>query len=370
MRSTSDGSTNTTTYSAEVRALTVIPGQEGSAAVRDVADPEPRDGEALVDVIRVGIDGTDSDIARGEYGTAPAGSEVLVIGHEALGRVARQAGSLAEGTLVVGSVRRPDGCPNCARGESDMCLWGTYKERGIVGLHGYCAERYAERPEFLFVIAPELAAPAVLLEPLTISEKGWRHVAAAQRRMTVWAPRRAVVLGAGTVGLLAALVFRLRGLDVTVVDHRDKPERRALVTKIGAAYASTSATSLAEIAGDGADVAFEATGSAEVAFAAMNVLARNGALILASVTGGHRSLSIAAEDINQRLVLGNALVVGTVNANRIDFEQGIEDMARAEANWPGFLSSLITRRVPLVRAAETLVHDPTQIKQVVEIGAA
>src|SRR5919204_346580 len=199
MRSTSDGSTDTTTYSAEVRALTVIPGRSGSGAVRDVADPEVRDGEALVDVIRVGIDGTDGDIARGEYGTAPQGSDLLVIGHEALGRVTRGAGAFRPGTLVVASVRRPDGCPNCARGESDMCLWGTYKERGIVGLNGYCAERYAERPEFLFAIAPELAGPAVLLEPLTISEKGWRHVSAAQRRMTVWEPRRAVVLGAGTV---------------------------------------------------------------------------------------------------------------------------------------------------------------------------
>jgi glucose 1-dehydrogenase len=338
--------------------------------VRDVADPDPRAGEALVDVIRVGIDGTDSDIARGEYGTAPAGSQVLVIGHEALGRVVRGVDSVAEGTLVVASVRRPDGCPNCTRGESDMCLWGTYKERGIVGLHGYCAERYAERPEFLFAIAPELAGPAVLLEPLTISEKGWRHIVAAQRRMTIWEPRRALVLGAGTVGLLAALVFRLRGLEVTVVDRREKPDRRALVAKIGAAYVPTSTTPLSEVTGAGVDVAFEATGSAEVAFASMNVLGRNGALVLASVTGGHRALPVPVEDINQRLVLGNALIVGTVNANRLDFEQGIRDIAAAEAKWPGFLGSLITRRVPLDRAAETLVHDPTQIKQVVEVGAA
>src|SRR5439155_1750913 len=141
------------------RALTVIPSKEGGGAVRGAAEPEAGGGEVFVDVIRVGIDGTDSDIARGQYGTAPQGSEPLVIGHEALGRVERGAGSLVPGTLVVASVRRPDGCPNCTRGEADMCLWGTYKERGIVGLHGYCAERYAERPEYLFVIKPELAGP-------------------------------------------------------------------------------------------------------------------------------------------------------------------------------------------------------------------
>src|SRR5207244_11907435 len=101
--------------------------------------------------------------------------------------------------------------------------------------------------------------------------------------------------------------------------RRDKPERRDLVTPIGGTYAATSTTPLSEIAGNGVDLAFEATGSAEVAFAAMNILGRNGALILASVTGGHRSLTVPADDVNQRLVLGNVLVVGTVNANRRDF---------------------------------------------------
>src|SRR5438445_10995219 len=128
-RSTSDGSIGTTTYSAEVRALTVIPSKEGSGAVRDVADPEAGDGEVLVDVIRVGIDGTDIEIARGEYGTAPQGSELLVIGHEALGRVERGAGSLVPGTLVVARVRRPDRCAQWIRGAGDRCRRGEWKVR-------------------------------------------------------------------------------------------------------------------------------------------------------------------------------------------------------------------------------------------------
>ena len=63
----------------------------------------------------------------------------------------------------------------------------------------------------------------------------------------------------------------------------------------------------------------------------------------------------------------DALVLGTVNANAVDFRQGLVDLAAAERRWPGFLVSLITRRVPLERAAEALRHDPAQIKQVVEI---
>jgi len=358
-----------------MRALTVIPKKPGSAEVREVPDPVPADDEVVIDVIRVGLCGTDAEIDRGEYGIAPSGSGFLILGHESVGRVTRRARAagkgmgLVESTLVVASVRRPDGCPNCSRGEADMCLWGDYTERGIRGLHGFCAERYAERPEYLFPLPDEIAAVAVLLEPLSISEKGWRQVSAAQRRMTIWEPRRAIVTGAGPVGILAAVLLRLRGLDVTVVERTAKPDRRALLARIGVGYAATSVTPLDEVAGPKghADVILEATGSSEVAFAAMDLIGPNGALILTSVTGGTRSLEVPADAINKRLVLANALVLGTVNANAVDFRQGLVDLAAAERRWPGFLLSLITRRVPLEKATEALRHDPAQIKQVVEI---
>jgi threonine dehydrogenase-like Zn-dependent dehydrogenase len=358
-----------------MRALTVVPMKSGTAEVREVSDPEPEDDEVVVDVIRVGLCGTDAEIDRGEYGVAPSGSDFLILGHESIGRVSRRARSagtgteLVENTPVVASVRRPDGCPNCSHGEADMCLWGGYTERGIRGRHGFCADRYAERPEYLFPVPEGIVDVAALLEPLTISEKGWRHATAAQRRMTVWEPRRAIVTGAGPVGILAAVLLRLRGLEVTVVERSEKSDRRALLAKIGASYAATSVTPLDEVAGPKrhTDVIFEATGSSQVAFAAMHLIGPNGVLILTSVTGGRRSLEVPADDINKRLVLSNALVLGTVNANAADFRQGLVDLAAAEGRWPGFLLSLITRRVPLERAPEALRHDPAQIKQVVEV---
>src|SRR5438445_2893552 len=294
MRSTSAGVIGIATYSARMRALTVIPREPGTSQVREVPDPVPADDEVLVDVIRVGLVGTDADIDHGEYGVAPPGSDFLILGHESFGRVSRPArrtkengAGLVESTPVVASVRRPDGCPNCSRGEADMCLWGDYTERGIRGIHGFCAERYAERPEYLFPVPDEIADVAVLLEPLSISEKGWRHVIAAQRRMTFWDPTRAIVTGDGPVGILAAVLLRLRGLEVPVIEHTEKPDRRTLLAKIGASYAATSVTPLDEVAGPKgpADVILEATGSSEVAFAAMDLIGPNGALILTSVTG-------------------------------------------------------------------------------------
>jgi threonine dehydrogenase-like Zn-dependent dehydrogenase len=353
-----------------VRALTVVPGRAGSGAVRDVPEPAVLGGDVLIDVVRVGVCATDADIARGEFGRAPEGSDVLVLGHESFGRVARDAGSLKAGTPVVASVRRPDGCPNCMSGEQDMCLWGGFRERGIKGIHGFCAERFAERPEYLFVVPEAIADVAVLLEPLTISEKGWRHLLVMQRRMTVWEPRTAVVAGAGPVGILAALKLRLQGLDVTVVERQEKPMKEALLARIGAGYAATNVTPLAAVAErlKRIDIVIEATGSSAVAFESMRLVGANGAVLLTSVTGGKGRLDVPADVINQNLVLGNVLVLGIVNARSDDFRNGIADLSEAERRWPGFLAALITRRVPLAEAAGALSHDPSQIKTVVEVA--
>jgi threonine dehydrogenase-like Zn-dependent dehydrogenase len=354
-----------------VRALTVVPGRAGSGAVRDVVEPQIAEGEVLVDVVRVGLCGTDAEIERGEYGTAPDGADVLVLGHESFGRVARDAGELTAGTPVVASVRRPDGCPNCRAGEQDMCLWGGFRERGIKSLHGFCAERFAERSEFLFVVPEAIVDVAVLLEPLTITEKGWRHLSVAQRRMTVWEPRTAIVAGGGPVGILAATKLRLLGLDVTVVERQHKSEKEALLARIGAAYAATSTTPLAKIAEryKRIDLVIEATGNSAVAFECLRLVGANGAALLTSVTGAMRSLEVPTDLINQRLVLNNVLVLGTVNAKADDFRQGITDLVDAERRWPHFLGALITRRVPLEDAARALPHDPSQIKTVVEVHA-
>ncbi len=354
-----------------MRALTVVPGRAGSGAVRDVPDAIAADGEVPVDVVRVGLCGTDAEIERGEYGRAPDGADVLVLGHESFGRVARDSGPLRAGTPVVASVRRPDGCPNCAKGEQDMCLWGGFRERGINGLHGFCAERFADRGEYLYPVPETIAEVAVLLEPLTIAEKGWRHLVIAQRRMTFWEPATAIVAGGGPVGILAALKLRLAGLEVTVVERQHKREKETLLARIEASYAATSETPLSAVAqrGKRIDVVVEATGNSGVAFECLRLVGANGAVVLTSVTGAMRSLALPADAINRKLVLDNVLVLGTVNAKADDFRQGIADLSAAERRWPGFLAALITRRVPLEEAARALPHDPSQIKTVVEIGA-
>lgn len=79
-----------------------------------------------------------------------------------------------------------------------------------------------------------------------------------------------------------------------------------------------------------------------VVFDSMQALGKNGVLVLASVTGGDKMIQIPADRINLEFVLGNKVMVGTVNANREYFEMGVGDMAQAEAESPGWLSKLLT----------------------------
>jgi hypothetical protein len=54
---------------------------------------------------------------------------------------------------------------------------------------------------------------------------------------------------------------------------------------------------------------------------------------------------VPADRINLEFVLGNKVMVGTVNANREYFEMGVKDLAQAEAEYPGWLSRLLTHPV-------------------------
>lgn len=155
-------------------------------------------------------------------------------------------------------------------------------------------------------------------------------------------------MGAGTIGLLATLVLRLQGIQVTTFARNSKPNLNAdLIEELGARYVITSELPIL----DGAkaygpfDLIFEATGVSSVAFESMRALAKNGVLVLASVTGGDRQIEVPADKINLEFVLGNKVMVGTVNANREYFEAGVRDMAQAEAEYSGWMSKLLTTPV-------------------------
>src|SRR5947209_18279022 len=254
-----------------MKAIAVHPGKPNSIHLREIPEPSVStvpDGRGVkVKVLRVGVDGTDKEINAAEYGAAPPGDDFLIIGHENFGRVVEVAENVPDtiraGTYVVASVRRPGSSLYGQIGLQDFTTDDVYYERGINLLHGYLTEYYVEDSDFVFPLPKSLAEVGVLLEPTTVAEKGVNHAYEIQRRLKIWEPRSACILGSGTVGLLTALVARLRGLELTVYSLPRKPNRNAeLIEQLGGRYISSQDATLAEASADRGpfDLIFDATG--------------------------------------------------------------------------------------------------------------
>jgi threonine dehydrogenase-like Zn-dependent dehydrogenase len=250
----------------------------------------------------------------------------------------------------------------------------VYFERGINLRHGYLTEYYADDPEYIVKVPDGIKHVGVLVEPMSVPEKGVFQALEIQRRLRVWRPRRAAVLGAGTIGLLATLILRLRGLEVTTFGKTRKPYLNAdLIEALGARYLSTDEMPLRDAASQigPLDLIFEATGFSPLVFEAMEALGKNGVLVLASVTGGSRRVEVPADKINLGFVLGNKVMVGTVNGNREYFEAAVRDLAVAEAQFPGWARQLLTHPVRGLdnyrQAIETLTSARGAIKVYVEV---
>ncbi len=365
-----------------MKAVAVFPGKANSIHLAELAKPSisdiPGGRGVLVKVLRVGVDGTDKEINAAEYGQAPEGFDFLVTGHESFGKVVEVGPNVthvAPGDYVVATVRRPGSSIYDLIGTNDMTTDSVYFERGINLRHGYLTEYYVDDLEFIVKVPSGLKDIGVLLEPTSVAEKGIEQAYEIQRRLKVWRPQRAAVLGAGTLGLLAAMALRLRGLDVTVMARNEGDTLNSqLPAAIGARYVSTRQLSITDAAAKYGpfDLMFEATGASTVAFESMGALGRDGVLVLTGISGGGRTIEIPGDKIMLDFVLGNKIVVGSVNANRTYFERGVYDMALAEAQYPGWFRRLLTNKVDgLENFAEMirlLTEEKSAIKVYVEVS--
>ncbi len=322
-------------------------------AVRDLPEPPAASSDCVrLRVREVGVCGTDRDLAQFAFGSPPAGERFLTLGHEALAQVI-EAGPgvrvLAPGDWVVPMVRRPcrPPCPLCASGRRDLCITERYVERGIFGLHGYYAEYALDAESDLTRIPPELVETAILLEPLSVVEKAVETAL----RIHAWEPRRALVLGAGPIGILAALALQLRGLEVAV--HSLEPPghpRVRLLESVGVRY-------LARLEGAQADVVIEATGSPAAAFAGFRALAPLG------VYGLLGSPDASGEVPFRDLLRNNQVMFGSVNASPQAFERGVEDLARM----PGEVLRAMIRRAGFADLAATLATQGAENAKTVHV---
>lgn len=336
-----------------MKALAVHPGKPNSIHLREIDRPSlneiPNGRGVLVKVLQVGVDATDREINEALYGAAPLGDDFLVVGHEVFGQVLEVGDAVTHvkpGDFVACTVRRPGTSIYDLIGRNDITSDETYYERGINLRHGFMTEVFVDDAEYIVKFPPSLRHIGVLSEPASVCAKAIEQAFLAQHRLQVWDPKRAWVFGAGQIGLLATMMLKLRGLEVCTIARspREGNLKAEIAEEFGARYISSQATNLAELREKyGApDLILEATGYSPLVFEGMQYLGHNGALVITSVTGGKRFAEIPADQINLEWVLGNKLLVGSVNGNNKHFEAGIEDLALGEAMYPGVISRILT----------------------------
>jgi len=372
-----------------MKAVAVFPGTK-EIKVIDLEIPRITEPDQVkVYMLDVGVCGTDKEISSFQYGTPPEDSDYLVIGHESLGEVFEVGSAVSRvkrGDLVVMTVRRscpsPE-CEPCRAGFPDFCRTGDYKERGIKEAHGFMTEFVLEQEANMHVVPPELRDIAVLVEPLTIAEKAKEQALQIQRRLR-WLnpdiPRavqgrklHAVVLGAGPVGLLGALVLVAAGLKTYVYALPPAPNpASAIVEAIGATYISAGKIT-AEARNtlfNNIDLVYEATGVSSLAFEVLKYLGPYSVCIFTGVPGRNVPIEVDTDLLMRNIVLKNQVILGSVNADPAAFDAAIRDLGVFHQRWPDAVRSIITSRTAVGNAQDVLLGKAGGIKNVISFEPA
>jgi glucose 1-dehydrogenase len=367
-----------------MKAVAVIPKNREIRLIEQEAPQVSSPTEVQLRILEVGICGTDKEISAFEYGTPPPSFDYLIIGHESLGEVVGIGSAVSRvklGDLVVPMVRRP--CPHgyciaCRAGRQDFCYTGDFRERGIKQAQGFMTELVVDNEEYMNVVPRELRDVAVLVEPLTIAEKALSQVWQVQQRLPWACPvepgkepgycHRAVVLGAGPVGLLGAMTLVVAGFQ-TYVYSRDPASspKASIAESVGATYISSETDSierLPERVGN-IDLVYEASGASRVSFELMEVLGTNGVFVFTGVPGRKAPVAVDTDLIMRNMVLKNQVVFGTVNAGRDAYESAIRDLGIFMGRWPQAVRSLITGRFPIEEHRDLLLGKRGGIKNVI-----
>jgi threonine dehydrogenase-like Zn-dependent dehydrogenase len=365
-----------------MKALAVRAGVKHSAHIADLPEPKldeiPGGRGVLVRTLKVGVDATDKEIDEALYGRAPKGYDFLVLGHEVFGQVEAvgpNVQNVKPGDYCTCTVRRPGDTIYDQIGRNDVTSDEVYYERGINLRHGFMTAKWVDDCEFVVKVPVGLKSLGVLSEPASVCAKAIEQAYLAQQRLQVWEPKVAYVTGAGQIGLLSTMMLRLRGLQVYTLARTPNPGLKEEICRgYGATYVSTKETPVDELVKKTGkpDLIIEATGSSQVAFECMRYLNLNGALVWTSVTGGGKSMqSFPSDQVNLEWVLGNKLLVGSVNGNRHHFAKGIADLALGETMFPGVTEKILTTPVKGFEDPKkilSLLGDSNHLKVYVELA--
>lgn len=367
-----------------VKSVAALMAERVVCLVEEEDQPDARqlaNGHALLRTLAVGLCGTDREIAAFTYGSAPAGTDRLVLGHEALAEVVQTGEGMVRlrpGDLVVPTVRRPCTrieCPACRVGHQDFCATGEFTERGICGAGGFMTEHLVEEEErYLVPVPPAVGELGVLVEPLSVVAKAFAQLDAALTRLP-WEDdgARGLVLGAGPIGVLTAMGLVANGARTVVYSREPTDGDRALfVRSIGADYVSSESTDVPGLVRRHGrfDVIIEAVGVPEFAFKTLPALAANGAFILTGIPAPRPAIDFDACGLMRDFVLQNQLMFGTVNAGRKSYEAAVRMLEQFLILFPDAARRVIARRISLDEAPALLRAAGDGAKTVIHIAEA
>lgn len=281
------------------RAPAILVERPGDYRLVELPVPEPGPGDVLIHVVAAEVCGEDLALLAGHRPSIVARYPVIP-GHASSGRIAatgRAVRDLRIGQPVVAEALRWCGrCCRCREGTTNLCLTG-YRESGFTEPGAF--SRYLTVPATLVHPLPGhvAIAPAALLEPAA-------RVASALRFIDCRAGQRVLVVGAGTLGLLALQLLAARGIDeLLVVD--DRADRRQTARCLGATGTlTTNEFTDPDLA---ADVVLDVTDGPRSATSALRAARPGGTVVLVGTV--HQSApfepdEIVARDLHVHFVLG------------------------------------------------------------------
>lgn len=361
-----------------MKAICVFPKQK-KVQLMEVESPNIQTStQVKLKILEVGICGTDKEICAFQYGIPPNGSDYLILGHESLGEVVEVGSQVTQfkpGDLVVTMVRRPCSdpeCQACRAGRQDFCFTGQFQERGIKQQHGFMTEWIVDEEKYMNKVPASLRPIAVLTEPLTIAEKAIEEIQRIQQRFpwttSMKRPLRAVVLGAGPVGLLGAMVLIHSGFETYVYSREAVEGHRAkLIQSIGGKFISALNAALPDLVKQvgGIDLVYEATGASKISFELIPFLGVNSTFVFTGVPGRKGPILVDTDLLMRDLVLKNQLIFGTVNAGKESYQSAIAHLEIFYKKWPEALPALITGKFSPEQYENLLLKNPSGIKNLI-----
>lgn len=362
-----------------MKAISITPGK-GEPHFIDIPEPQiSNDYDIKLETLQVGICGTDRAEISGGKVLAEPGRKELVIGHEMLGRVVETGAKVTlakPGELGLFTVRRGCGkCYPCQHERNDMCETGDYSEHGIKGIDGFQAEFIVDEEKYFIKIPESISSIGVLVEPMSIVEKAIDQALDIQKvrlpdtQIPEW-PKGVNVLiaGLGPVGLLAAIILKIKGVNLYGLDIVENNSPRAMVIKqLEGTYINGKKIRTKDIDDEYGkfELVFEATGITKLEFQLVETLSNNGVYMITGIPEDKEPITILGGELMKNLVLNNQIFLGSVNAAPKHYRMAVDDLLIAQRNWPDITSDIITEKVSVDEYTRAFTFIQDEIKTVI-----